>query len=657
MGIEIESPSDFLDDYKDSKSIPNILNILKNRTFEKKVCKNLNPALQETIHKAQQWLLNNIQEKKYWNAPIESNPGLSAQFILMSIGMNEGTNEEYHRLFSYILSQRNEQGLIGLYYAAKPHPSSNLLAYLAGRILGFSKESPELSPFYNYLQTLDFNKAINMETKLLLALYGLISWDCIPEISPLLMLIPDEAEFSIYSIAYWVRTSLVPMAVLQYKKYSFPNFPLSPDEILEFTKTPLSPYPRKKNHIWENFFKKIRQNYSLEEKALHELAIKRCEQWILRHQDPCGDWGGIYPAMQYSIISLYCLGYPITSPEIKKGMEGLRRFQHTENNMTAELACVSPVWDTAWSIMALSYSGFDMADSRLTPIYQWLIDNQINQEGDWAIHNKTGFGGGWAFQFSNNWYPDTDDSAVVIMALLQNPNPTDELNESLQRGLRWLMTMQNLNGGWSAFEQGVDDDYVDLIPFNDMENWKDQSTSDVTGRCLQMLGMLGVPEDVTNVKKAIHFIKREQEKNGSWYGRWGVNYIYGTCSTVLGLAQYARDEEAIQKACDWLVSIQNEDGGWGESCDSYDEVNYVPLPKSIPSQTAWALLTLLQKHEQYKDSIERAVQWLISHQKEDGTWDEIYFTGTGFGKYFYLRYDYYRHYFPLLALGMYSLNS
>ncbi|MBP7021805.1 MAG: squalene--hopene cyclase [Planctomycetes bacterium] len=656
MGIEIESPEDFLEDYKDAKAITTIIETFKTRIPQKQTAKQTKGKIKNTIQNAQKWLLQNIKEEKYWHAKIETNAGLSAQFILMSMGVGHETHNFYDNMFQYILSCRDEQGLIGLYYQAKPHPSSNLLMYLAGRALGYEKNSPELTQVYQYLKTLDFHEDINMETKLLLAIYGLTPWSSIPEINPYLILLPDEAEFSIYSIAYWIRTSLIPMAILYHKNYTFSNFPLQPSELEDFT--PILPYQNKRRHLWENMFKKIAKNYALDDNSLSILAVKRCEQWILNHQDPSGDWGGIYPAIQYSIIALYSLGYGLEHHVIHRGFQALHRFIIEIKGNNAMQACVSPVWDTVWSLYALSHSNYNMDAPELEPVYQWVIDSQINQEGDWAIRNKTGFGGGWAFQFYNNYYPDTDDTAVVLMALLQNPNPTKELNSCIQRGLRWLMTIRNHDGGWSAFEQGVDDDYVDLIPFNDMENWQDASTADVSGRCLQLLGELNVSPDNHIVRKTIQFLHKEQEKHGSWYGRWGVNHIYGTWSAVSGLALYPDTDDVIKKACDWMVKIQNSDGGWGESCDSYDdEKQYAPLPISIPSQTAWAILTLLTRPEEYKDAIQRGIEWLIKNQTEEGTWEEDYFTGTGFGKYFYLRYDYYRHYFPLLALGKFSNSS
>ncbi|NUM33314.1 MAG: squalene--hopene cyclase [Candidatus Brocadiae bacterium] len=663
MSIEIESPEEFLDDYKDPKDFQKILEHIQKKRFLKKFSRlNLNPGQQNTLEamqKAQRWLLAQTCGKPYWDAPIEANASLSAQFILMALGMQFQDKDKLEKLFQYVISKKDEKGLYPLYYGGPAHYSTNLLIYLAGRALGYSKDSGCLSTLYEYLRKTNIHTATNMETRLLLAAYGLIDWNAVPPITPLLMLIPQEADFTIYSISYWVRTSLVPMMILWTLKYQFPSFPLAPEEILDLhpEKKSFPPFEAK-NRLWDGFIRNLDSLCSLNMKEMEKLAVKKAELWTLQHQDESGDWGGIYPAMQYSLMGLYASGYALDHPVMEKGMQALFRFQKDIQGKLHQQSCVSPVWDTAWSLIALYNSGIDL--SSFSPHFVWLRENQIFQEGDWAVCNKTGFGGGWAFQFSNVWYPDTDDSAVVIMSMLNHPSPDAGMLQSIRTGVRWLLTMQNPDGGWSAFEQGVDDDYVDKIPFNDMENWKDPSTADVTGRCLQMLGELKVEPNLPCVRKAVAFLLKTQEKDGSWFGRWGVNHIYGTWSVIMGLKHFLpQDAPAIQKAVEWLESIQKEDGGWGESCDSYIQGCYIPLECSTASQTAWAILALIHAGKAHSPCVQKGIEWLVSHQTLDGTWEEKHFTGTGFPKHFYLRYDYYRHYFPLWALGegLYETSS
>lgn len=657
MAIEMENPEDFLVEFRDPNYFTKILEAIWQRKKIASWHTNTNISqLGQAIQRSQNWLWQQNNGQPFWAEPIESNASLSAQFILMSLGMGDPNQEQREKLFRYILTKSDSQGLYPLYYGGPDHYSINLLIYLAGRAMGYSADSPELRRLYSYLSSQDIFTKVNMETRLLLAVYGLISWDCVPPIPSMFVLIPPTADFSIYSIAYWVRTSLVPMAILQQQHFSLPHLPIKSEEILNLhPQKQTFPLFQSNSRIWDIFLRNIRKTYAISDISLEKLAIAQCEKWILDHQDRSGDWGGIYPAMQYSLLALYALGYTKANPCFAKAWEALQRFQkEIAPTLLHQQSCVSPVWDTAWAIIALSRSGWNLEQDSMQAIFQWLLKKQILVSGDWAIHNKTGLGGAWAFQFDNDFYPDTDDSAVVIMALLQHPSPTPQLLASIQAGVRWLLTMQNLDGGWSAFEQGVDDEYVNMIAFNDMENWRDPSTADVTGRCLQMLAELDVSGDSPAVMKAIAFLQKQQTNDGSWFGRWGVNYIYGTWSVLMGLARYLTPRDPIiDKAVTWLQSIQNLDGGWGESCHSYVMNKYTPLRASTPSQTAWALLALMAASRTNTQSVHRGITWLLEHQNTQGTWDEPYFTGTGFPKHFYLRYDYYRHYFPLWALGEY----
>lgn len=657
MPIQMENPEDFLEDFRDPHYFTKILEPILQRkksliTFAGASSKT---QLGQAIQRAQNWLLQQLNGQPYWSGAIEANASLSAQFILMALGMADPDRERLQRIFRYILTKSDAQGLYPIYYGGPDHYSTNLLIYLAGRALGYATDSPELRRLYTYLRSQDIFTKVNMETRLLLATYKLISWDAVPLIPAMMALIPKDADFNLYSISYWVRTSLVPMAILYQRRFSLPHLPIHADEIRNLHPQQQEfPAFQGNSRLWDMFLRNIRRTYSISDSGLEQLAITQCEKWILDHQDPSGDWGGIYPAMQYSLLALYALGYTKLNPAFAKGWEALVRFQKPVADGIHQQACVSPVWDTAWALIALERSGWHLGQDLLLPIFEWLLNKQIFIPGDWGIRNKTGLGGGWAFQFDNAFYPDTDDSAVVIMSLLRNPDPNTRLSSSVQTGVRWLLTMQNLDGGWSAFEQGVDDEYVNMIPFNDMENWRDPSTADVTGRCLQMLGELGTSRDSPAVSKAIAFLQKEQTSDGSWFGRWGVNYIYGTWSVLMGLSYYldAKDP-GIDKAVTWLQSIQNIDGGWGESCSSYLANKYMPLKTSTASQTAWALLALMATGRTNTQAVHRGISWLLEHQNSQGTWDEVHFTGTGFAKYFYLRYDYYRHYFPLWALGEY----
>jgi squalene-hopene/tetraprenyl-beta-curcumene cyclase len=390
------------------------------------------------------------------------------------------------------------------------------------------------------------------------------------------------------------------------------------------------------------------------------VALRKAKDWILDHQDESGDWGGIYPPVMYNLLALPMLGIAKDDPRIRRAWAALDRFMiyHPENDGLHMQACVSPVWDTAWSVVALSESGVDTSSTDIQRATDWLYSRQILREGDWAVKNPDALPGGWCFQFYNDFYPDLDDTAVVLYALLWGGGfkPGKCLrSEQLRVGLEWLLSMQNNDGGWAAFETKVDKTLVNHIPFNDLDNMLDPSTADVTGHILETLGHMGFTREFKPVARGIKFIKRLQEKDGSWWGRWGVNYIYGTHGVLCGLAQVGEDmtQPYIRKAVEWLYSVQQADGAWGEDCESYRHRELAGKGEATPSQTAWALMALIAAGEANDPRVAKGVQWLIDNQQAGGGWHESRFTGTGFPNAFYLNYHFYREYFPLMALARY----
>ncbi|RME78901.1 MAG: squalene--hopene cyclase [Planctomycetota bacterium] len=390
-------------------------------------------------------------------------------------------------------------------------------------------------------------------------------------------------------------------------------------------------------------------------KLFQKRALKVAEKWTLDHQLDTGDCAGIFPAMANTVLALYLLGYPLDSEPIQKGLAAIDRFQIMEGNTLRQQSCVSPVWDTAWVIYGLSTCGYTYQHPQVAKAMEWLFANQINIKGDWALKNPNTPPGGWAFQFHNDLNPDTDDTAVVLMALLSDNLKREDKRNEIRRAFYWLLTMQNLDGGWGAFERDNDYRIFNEIPFSESDNLIDPSTEDVTGRVLEAAGQMGMDKNHPQIAAAIEYLKRVQDPRGSWYGRWGVNHIYGTWSVLCGLASVGEDMRApyVRKAVEWLKSIQNKDGGFGESCRSYVDESWIGKGNSCASQTAWALMALIAAGEADSESAKKAVEYLLSTQKEDGTWDEPEFTGTGFPQFFLIRYHMYRIYFPLLALARY----
>jgi squalene-hopene/tetraprenyl-beta-curcumene cyclase len=399
-------------------------------------------------------------------------------------------------------------------------------------------------------------------------------------------------------------------------------------------------------------------------RVLREKALHKATTWMLEHIKGSGGLGAIYPAMANSIMALQCLGYDADDPLV---MKALQEIEDLEVYDTVQLdgrrlptlhlqPCFSPIWDTALLVNALVEAGMPQDHQALQKAGTYLISRQTKTVGDWIFSSPKAQPGGWYFQFENELYPDVDDSAVVLMALSKLKLPQKaEQQESIRRGMEWVVAMQGSDGGWGAYDKDNNRVVFNYIPFADHHALLDPSTSDLAGRCLEMLAALGYDRTHPAVAPALAFLKKEQEQDGSWYGRWGVNYIYGTWSVLAGLRAIGEDVSApyIRRAVSWLESKQNPDGGWGESCLSYAEAEHSGKGDSTPSQTAWALMALMSADVTDSFSVARGVQYLLRQQMKDGAWEEVRHTGTGFPRVFYLRYHWYCQYFPLWALAMY----
>ena len=395
---------------------------------------------------------------------------------------------------------------------------------------------------------------------------------------------------------------------------------------------------------------------------MRKRAIKKAEAWLLEHMQGDGGLGAIYPAMANSIFALTALGYPTTHPFIQKALREIEALEietpaSADGPSTLHLQpCHSPIWDTALTMNTLVERGLPVEHAALSRAAAWLRSRQTEKVGDWVVSAPTAVPGGWYFQFENEWYPDVDDTAAVLTALAKcSPLQPADRDEAIQRGLQWALAMQSSVGGWGAYDRDNDRLIFNKIPFADHESLLDPPTADLTGRCLEMLGALGYDRSHPAVAPAIEFLRREQEADGSWYGRWGVNYLYGTWCVIVGLQAIGEDMSApwIQRAVAWVESRQNVDGGWGESCLSYADRAWSGKGESAPSQTAWAIMTLLTAGLSDSLSVARGVNFLLRRQQENGTWLEPFHVGTGFPRVFYLRYHGYSKYFPAWALAMY----
>lgn len=625
-------------------------------------------TLQAAITQSQNYLLSQQYPGGYWWSELESNVTITAEVILLHKIWGTDKARPLHKAAAYLRQQQREHGGWELYYGDGGEISTSVEAYLALRVLGVPAEDPALLKAKDFILSRGGISKTRIFTKMHLALVGCYDWRGTPSIPPWVILLPDWFPFNIYEMSSWARSSTVPLMIVCDQKPVFDiTNGLRVDELYAEGINNVK-YELPKANNWADIFLGLDQLFKWQEDwhlvPFREAGLKAAEKWILERQEVSGDWGGIIPAMLNSLLALKVLGYDLHDPVVQRGIQAIDNFSIESETSFCVQACVSPVWDTAWVVRALTESGFDPADPRLVKAGEWLLSKQILTYGDWQVKNKQGKPGGWAFEFDNNFYPDLDDSAVVVMALqgLHLPHEAQK-QAAIQRAVAWMATMQCKGGGWAAFDIDNDQAWLNDLPYGDLKAMIDPNTADVTARVLEMLGSCSLTMEPERIERGLRYLEAEQETDGSWFGRWGVNYLYGTSGVVSALAALApqRYQTQIQRAMAWVVSCQNPDGGWGETCESYRDVSLKGKGISTASQTAWALIALLDGGQAtglwHHQALQRGIDYLISTQNPDGSWDEAEFTGTGFPCHFYIRYHFYRQYFPLMALGRYQSSQ
>jgi squalene-hopene/tetraprenyl-beta-curcumene cyclase len=620
--------------------------------------------LDEVIAASQNHLLGRQFPEGYWWAELESNVTITAEVVLLHKIWGTDVNYPLHKVEAYLRQHQRDHGGWELYAADGGNLSVSVEAYMALRLLGVPVSDPALVKAKFFILSRGGITQTRVFTRLHLALVGCYDWRGIPALPPWVMLLPDFAPFNIYELSSWARESTVPLFIVLDRKPIFKTNPqLSLDELYVEGRDQVSFAPKLKGD-WTDIFLALDGAFKLTEQfnlvPFREEGLKAAERWMLERQEPTGDWGGIIPPMLNALLMMKTLNYSVNDPAVRRGFEAVARFAvETEDTYWIQ-PCVSPVWDTALVVRALAESGMDRTHPLLVKAGEWLVAQQILDYGDWAVKNRTGQPGGWAFEFINNYYPDVDDTAVVVMALNEVTLPDEQAKEAaIARSIQWVASMQCHPGGWAAFDLDNDQNWLNDHPYGDLKAMIDPNTADVTARVLEMVGRCGVSTGTQSVARALDYLIKEQEPEGCWFGRWGVNYIYGTSGVLAALALIAPQRFAteIQRGAAWLVSCQNADGGWGETCKSYDDPSLKGQGPSTPSQTAWALIGLLAAADAGVDhavtAIELGIQHLIATQKPDGSWEEPYYTGTGFPGHFYLRYNLYYQHFPLTALARY----
>ncbi|MDI9640126.1 squalene--hopene cyclase [Geitlerinema splendidum] len=623
-------------------------------------------ALQQGIRASQNYLLSLQNPQGYWWANLESNATITAEIVLLHKIWGTDKTRPMAKIENYLRSQQVEQGGWELFYGDGGEVSTSVEAYMALRLLGVSPEDPALQKAKAFILSRGGIAKTRIFTKLHLALIGCYSWRGIPSIPPWLMLLPDEFPFNIYEMSSWARGSTVPLIIVCDRK---PVYPLNPvinlDEL--YTERPdwtTAGLPRSGD--WTDLFITLDDGFKLAETLnlvpFRDEGIKAAEKWVLERQEVSGDWGGIIPAMLNSLLALHSLGYAADDPIVARGLQAVDNFGVETDRHYWVQPCVSPVWDTALVMRSLCDSGLAPDRPELVKAGEWLLEKQILDYGDWNVKNRQGKPGAWAFEFDNRFYPDVDDTAVVVMALNGVKLPNESLKElAIARAVAWIASMQCSPGGWAAFDLDNNQDWLNSLPYGDLKAMIDPNTADVTARVLEMAGHLNVnPLTPQAIQRALRYLEREQEPEGCWFGRWGVNYIYGTSGVLVALSGVAPQthRRSIERGVAWLLSCQNSDGGWGETCWSYNDPSLKGQGSSTASQTAWALIGLMAASQatgdKMKTACDRGIAYLLQTQQPDGSWSEPEFTGTGFPCHFYLNYHLYRQHFPLTALGRYQ---
>ena len=630
------------------------------------------PTVEQAIAHSQNYLLSIQESDGYWCAELESNVTITAEVVLLHKIWQTDKTRPLDKAEAYLRSQQREHGGWELYYGDGGELSTTVEAYMALRLLGVPVADPALIKAKKFILQHGGISQTRIFTKMHLALIGCYDWRGLPSIPPSIMLLPDDFPFTIYEMSSWARGSTVPLLIVFDRKPVFKlDNPINLDELYAEGVANVR-YELPRNNDWTDVFIALDDAFKLAENfnlvPFREEGIAAAEKWVLERQEATGDWGGIIPAMLNSLLALRSLNYNVNDPVIRRGLTAVDNFAlETEDSYRIQ-PCISPVWDTAWCLRALIESGLAPDHPTLVKAGEWLLDKQILDYGDWAVKNKGVTPGGWAFEFDNRFYPDVDDSAVVVMALsgLKLPDEAQK-QQAIARCLNWMASMQCKPGGWAAFDRDNDQDWINLIPYGDLKAMIDPNTADVTARVLEMLGECNLSMNDWRVQKAmpsasfaIAYLINEQETDGSWFGRWGVNYIYGTSGVLSALSLIAPSQcrSQIQRGAAWLVACQNPDGGWGETCASYDNPHLKGKGNSTASQTAWALIGIMAAMEGTQFTADAAVtkgiEYLLDTQSTDGTWNEVEFTGTGFPCHFYLKYHLYQQYFPLQALARYS---
>jgi squalene-hopene/tetraprenyl-beta-curcumene cyclase len=617
-------------------------------------------ALNSALSSGEEALSRLQQPDGHWVFELEADATIPAEYILLGHFLGTINQDLHERMAVYLRSIQEEHGGWPLFHRGKLDISASVKAYFALKCVGDDIQAPHMVRAREAILKAGGAEHSNVFTRIQMALFGAVPWRAVPVMPVEIMLLPRWFPFHLNKIAYWSRTVIVPLLVLMAKKPMARNprkvrvdelFNTPPEQVKDWNSM-------NAKTAWVGVFRVIDNVLRFFEphmpKLLRRVAIKKAVKWVTKRLNGDDGLGAIYPAIANSVMMYDCLGYPAHHPSAVIARSAVEKLVVDGKDRAYCQPCLSPIWDTALSAHAMMEAKADR--EKIEKACDWLASKQIlDTVGDWAVWRRRVRPGGWAFQYANDYYPDLDDTAVVVMALDRLDH--NKYKQAIERGVEWVLGLQSKNGGWGAFDADNTYYYLNYIPFADHGALLDPPSADVTARCVSMLAQLGYDKEDRKVAAALDYLRREQEPEGCWFGRWGTNYIYGTWSVLCALNAIGVNplDPMVRKAVSWLAAKQKPNGGWGESGASY----WKDQPKgecevATPSQTAWALLGLMAAGEVDNPVVAKGIKYLLDTQKPNGEWDEDYFTAVGFPRVFYLRYHGYKSFFPLWAVSRYA---